>query len=95
MAMLNCLPLSKDYIQNKSLILGSGFRNPGYFGIQVSSALRPNHSLAYSMEFDIGATFVIWVVGPMMFSYSPKGLIRPRDWSTIVKQYFLVQLLKD
>ena len=88
MAMLNCLPLSKDYIQNKSLILGSGFRNPGYFGIQVSSALLPNHSLVYSIESDIGATFVIWVLGPMMFSNIPKGLIRPRYWSTIVKQYF-------
>ena len=89
MAILNCLPLSKDYIHNKSLILGSGFGNTGYFGIPVSLALLPNHSLVYSMGFDIGATLVVWVVGPMMFSNSPKGLIRPRYWSKIIKAIFL------
>ena len=45
MTILICLPVFKDYIQNKSLILGSGFGNTGYFGIPVSLALLPNHSL--------------------------------------------------
>tara|TARA_Y100001968_G_scaffold220825_1_gene203757 strand:- start:123 stop:407 length:285 start_codon:yes stop_codon:yes gene_type:complete len=58
MAMLNCLPIFKKYIPNRSLQLGSGFGNTGYFGIPVSLTLLPNHALIYSIGFDLGATLV-------------------------------------
>ena len=84
MTILSCQPLIKDYITNKSLILGSGFGNTGYFGIPISLALLPKQALVYSIGFDIGATLVIWIVGPMTFSNSQYGFIQKKYWSNLI-----------
>ena len=42
MAILNCLPVFKNLLPNRTLQLGSAFGNTGYFGIPVSLALLPN-----------------------------------------------------
>ena len=94
MTILICLPFFKDYIQNKSLILGSGFGNTGYFGIPVSLALLPKSALVYSMGFDIGATFVIWIVGPMMLSNSSKGFPQQSYWRNLIKTIFSSPAIK-
>ena len=94
MTILNSLSFIKDNISNKSLMLGSGFGNTGYFGIPVSLALLPEHALIYSMGFDIGATLVIWIVGPMMFFNNPKRLVQQKYWSNLMKAIFSSPAIK-
>ena len=72
MTILNCLPIFKKYIPNRTLQLGSGFGNTGYFGIPVSLALLPNDALIYSIGFDLGATIVIWSLGPILLTDNSK-----------------------
>ena len=68
MTILNRLPSVNNLIQNRTLQLGSAFGNTGYFGIPVSLALLPDHALIYSIGFDLGATLVIWSLGPILLS---------------------------
>ena len=65
-AILNSFSTIKNFIPNRTLQLGSAFGNTGYFGIPVSLALLPNHALIYSIGFDLGATLVIWSIGPIL-----------------------------
>ena len=85
MAMLNCLPIIKKYIPNRTLKLGSGFGNTGYFGIPVSLAFLPNHALIYSIGFDLAATIVIWSLGPMLLTESSKTLSGNIYWNNLMK----------
>tara|TARA_B100000700_G_scaffold325819_1_gene435616 strand:+ start:3734 stop:4261 length:528 start_codon:yes stop_codon:yes gene_type:complete len=84
-AILNCLPVAKKYIPNRSLQLGSGFGNTGYFGIPVSLALLPNHSLIYRIGFDIGATLVIWSLGPILLTKNENELNLNRYRNNIIE----------
>ena len=94
MTILNCLPVLKHYIPNRAHQLGCGFGNTGYFGIPVSLALLPKSALVYSMGFDIGATFVIWIVGPMMLSNSSKGFPQQSYWRNLIKTIFSSPAIK-
>ena len=85
LTMLNCLPVLKNYIPNRTLQLGSGFGNTGYFGIPVSLAVLPNHALIYSIGFDLGATLVIWSLGPMLLTENTNKLIRNSYWKDFMK----------
>ena len=66
MTIFNSFSAIKNFIPNRTLQLGSAFGNSGYFGIPVSLALLPNHALIYSIGFDLGATLVIWSIGPIL-----------------------------
>lgn len=85
MTLLNCLPSIKNLIPNRSLQLGSAFGNTGYFGIPVSLALLPNHALIYSIGFDLGATLVIWSIGPILLTDPSKVLSSNRYWQNFIK----------
>tara|TARA_Y100001968_G_C19410872_1_gene746231 strand:- start:185 stop:1060 length:876 start_codon:yes stop_codon:yes gene_type:complete len=85
LTILNCLPLLKQYIPNRTLQLGSGFGNTGYFGIPVSLAFLPKHSLIYSIGFDLGATLVIWSLGPMLLKESSNEFITKRYLKNLIK----------
>tara|TARA_B100000965_G_C19598146_1_gene761200 strand:+ start:3673 stop:4545 length:873 start_codon:yes stop_codon:yes gene_type:complete len=85
MTILNYLPVAKKYIPNRSLQLGSGFGNTGYFGIPVSLTLLPNHALIYSIGFDLGATLVIWSLGPMLLTDSSDEFSRKNYWKNFIK----------
>ncbi len=85
MTILNYFPVLKHYIPNRTLQLGSGFGNTGYLGIPISLALLPNHSLIYSIGFDLGATLVIWSIGPMLLTESSNKFIRNRYWKDLMK----------
>ena len=85
MTILNCLPVLKNYVPNRTLQLGSGFGNTGYFGIPVSLAVLPNHALIYSIGFDLGATLVIWSLGPMLLTENTNKLIRNSYWKDFMK----------
>ena len=68
MTLLNRLPVIKNYIPNRTLQLGSAFGNTGYFGIPVSLALLPSHALIYSIGYDLGATLLVWTLGPILLA---------------------------
>ncbi len=88
MTILNCLPSVNNLIQNRTLQLGSAFGNTGYFGIPVSLALLPDHALIYSIGFDLGATLVIWSLGPILLTDPSKVLSSNRYWKNFIKGIF-------
>ena len=84
MTILNRLPNVKNLVPNRTLQLGSAFGNTGYFGIPVSLALLPDHALIYSIGFDIGATLVIWSLGPILLTVHSKVLTSNRYWKNFI-----------
>ena len=88
MTILNSFPGLKNIIPNRTLQLGSAFGNTGYFGIPVSLALLPNHALIYSIGFDLGATLVIWSIGPILLSDPSNVLSSNRYWKNFIKAIF-------
>ncbi len=88
MTILNCLPHVKNLVLNRTLQLGSAFGNTGYFGIPVSLALLPDHALIYSIGFDIGATLVIWSLGPILLTVPSKVLSSNRYWKNFINGLF-------
>ena len=94
MTILNCLPVFKHYIPNRTLQLGSGFGNTGYFGIPVSLALLPNNALIYSIGFDLGATLVLWSLGPILLTESSNIFLRNRYLSNFLKSIFSSPAIK-
>ena len=88
MTILNRLPHIKNLIPNRTLQLGSAFGNTGYFGIPVSLALLPDHALIYSIGFDIGATLVIWSLGPILLTVPSKVLSSNRYWKNFINGLF-------
>ena len=88
MTLLNRLPGIKNFIPNRTLQLGSAFGNTGYFGIPVSLALLPNHALIYSIGFDLGATLVIWSLGPILLTDPSKVLSSNKYWKNFIKAIF-------
>ena len=74
MTILNRLTLFRKHIPNRTLQLGSVFGNTGYFGIPVSLALLPNEALIYSIGFDLGATLIIWSIGPLFLKVKSKDI---------------------
>ena len=88
MTILNRLPGIKNFIPNRTLQLGSAFGNTGYFGIPVSLALLPNHALIYSIGFDLGATLVIWSLGPKLLTDPSKDLSSNKYWKNFIKAIF-------
>ncbi len=88
MTILNRLPSVNNLIQNRTLQIGSAFGNTGYFGIPVSLALLPDHALIYSIGFDLGATLVIWSLGPILLTDPSKVLSSNRYWKNFIKGIF-------
>ncbi|MBW3049512.1 permease [Prochlorococcus marinus XMU1403] len=88
MTILNRLPSVNNLIQNRTLQLGSAFGNTGYFGIPVSLALLPDHALIYSIGFDLGATLVIWSLGPILLTDPSKVISSNRYWKNFIKGIF-------
>ena len=88
MTTLNGFPGTKKLIPSKTLQLGSAFGNTGYFGKPVSLALLPNHALIYSIGFDLGATLVIWSIGPILLTDPSKVLSSNRYWQNFIKAIF-------
>ena len=88
MTTLNSFPVTKKLIPNKTLQLGSAFGNTGYFGIPVSLALLPNNALIYSIGYDLGATLVIWCIGPILLTDTSIVLSSNSYWKNFIKEIF-------
>ncbi|KGG15666.1 putative AEC transporter family [Prochlorococcus sp. MIT 0603] len=83
-ALIKSFPKLKSHIGDRSLLLGSVFGNTGYFGIPVSLALLPSHSLSFSIGYDLGATLLIWSFGPMFFVNSSNELKGRPLWKKLL-----------
>ena len=68
--VVRTFPKMRKLIGSRSLLLGSVFGNSGYFGIPISSALLPSHSFGFTIGYDLGSTFLIWSLGPILLANS-------------------------
>ena len=62
--LLRSIPKVKLLISRPTLQLASAFGNTGYVGIPVALALIPSQALPISIGYDLGATLLIWSMGP-------------------------------
>ena len=68
--VIRTFPKIRSLIGSRSLLLGSVFGNSGHFGIPVSLALLPSQSLSFSIVYYLGATLLVWSLGPMLLANS-------------------------
>ncbi len=78
--ILNYIPRLNKHLDSRTLQLGATFGNTGYFGIPVSLSLLPNDSLIYSIGFDLGATLIIWSLGPLFLTENLFNLLAAKHW---------------
>lgn len=83
-AAIRTLPKIRGHIGSSSLLLGSLFGNSGYFGIPVSLALLPTESLNFSIGYDLGATLLVWSLGPMLLSTSSQEQKKKANWKIFI-----------
>ena len=88
MTILNSFSAIKNFIPNRTLQLGCTFGNTGYLGIPISIALLPNHALIYSIGFDLGATLVIWGIGPILLTSTSKDFSSDEYCKGFIKAVF-------
>ncbi len=85
MTILVVIPQLRESISCKTLQLGSGFGNTGYFGIPVALTLLPSQALGYSIGFDLGATLFIWSLGPLLLGGDAHQLLGSRNCNGVLK----------
>ncbi len=70
LAIARSFPKTRKLLGHRSFLLGSVFGNSGYLGIPISLALLPSQALSFSIGYDLGTTFLIWSLGPMLVENS-------------------------
>ncbi len=83
--VIRSFPDIRRHIGSRSLLLGSVFGNSGYFGIPVSLALLPSHALSFSIGYDLGATLLVWSLGPILLVNSSSELRGLSAWKNLLK----------
>ena len=83
-AAIRSFPKIRSHIGSRSMLLGSLFGNSGYFGIPVSLALLPVESLNFSIGYDLGATLLVWSVGPMLLATSSQEQKKKFNWKNFI-----------
>ncbi|WP_320676227.1 AEC family transporter [Prochlorococcus sp. MIT 1300] len=83
-AVIRISPNLRSHIGTRSLLLGSAFGNTGYFGIPVSVALLPSEALNFSIGYDLGATLIVWSLGPILFTKSSSELKGISAWKYLL-----------
>ena len=71
--LLRTIPKVKQLMSRPTLQLASSFGNTGYFGIPVALALLPSKALTMSIGYDLGATLLIWSLGPSFLAERVKN----------------------
>ena len=56
------------------LQLGSCIGNTAYFGIPATLALLPPEALPVSIGYDLGATLLVWSLGPLWLNQANQAL---------------------
>ena len=82
-AAIRTFPKIRRHIGSRSLLLGSIFGNSGYFGIPVSLALLPTQSLSFSIGYDLGATLLVWTLGPILLAKPSSEENKRSTWKNL------------
>ena len=82
--VIRTFPKIRSLIGSRSLLLGSVFGNSGHFGIPVSLALLPNQALSFSIGYDLGATLLVWSLGPILMGNSSSELKGRAAWTNLL-----------
>ncbi len=83
-AAIRTFPDLRRHFGGRCLLLGSVFGNSGYFGIPVSLALLPSQSLSFSIGYDLGATLLVWSLGPTLLSNSSFEFSGKFSWEKLL-----------
>ncbi len=86
-ALIRIIPKLRSLIGSKSLLLGSAFGNSGYFGIPVSLSLLPQQALNFSIGYDLGATLLVWSLGPILLTKSTNELSEEKTWRDLLNAF--------
>ena len=81
---IRSFPKVRSHIGSRTLLLGSLFGNSGYFGIPVSLALLPTESLNFSIGYDLGATLLVWSLGPILLATSSLEQKETSNWINFI-----------
>ena len=82
--VIRTFPKIRSLIGSRSLLLGSVFGNSGHFGIPVSLALLPSQALSFSIGYDLGATLLVWSLGPILLANSSSELKGRAAWTNLL-----------
>ncbi|AAQ00246.1 MULTISPECIES: AEC family transporter [Prochlorococcus] len=83
--IINISPSLQNLFSNQTFLLGSHFGNTGYFGIPISLALLPTEALSFSIGFDIGATLIIWSLGPLIMAHTENRSKKISQWRIFLR----------
>ena len=83
--LIRVIPNLRIRIGNRAKLLGSAFGNSGYFGIPVSLALLPSDALSFSIGYDLGATLLVWSLGPLLLANSSSELEGRAAWTNLLR----------
>ena len=62
-----------DQLASPTLRLGCCTGNTAYFGVPLALAFLPDEALPISIGYDLGATLLIWSLGPMLIASQANG----------------------
>ncbi len=82
--VIRTFPKIRSLIGSRSLLLGSVFGNSGHFGIPISLALLPSQALSFSIGYDLGATLLVWSLGPILLGNSSSELKGRAAWTNLL-----------
>ena len=82
---IRIFPKIRSLIGSRSLLLGSVFGNSCHFGIPVSLALLPSKALSFSIGYDLGATLLVWSLGPILLANSSFKLKGRAAWGNLLR----------
>ena len=66
------------------LQLGSCIGNTAYFGIPATLALLPPEALPVSIGYDLGATLLVWSLGPLWLNRGNRSTSRHHPWRQLL-----------
>ncbi len=82
--LMRVLPNMRSLFGSRCLLLGSVFGNSGYFGIPIALALLPSEALSFSIGYDLGATLLVWAIGPIIFTSTSSEVLQKGTWGSLL-----------
>ena len=84
MVILHWLSSGVASLSRPELQLGSCIGNTAYFGVPATLALLPPEALPVSIGYDLGATLLVWSLGPLWLNRNNKTGNRHKPWRELL-----------
>ena len=84
MLILHGLRFRISALGQPDLQLGSCIGNTAYFGIPATLALLPAEALPVSIGYDLGATLLVWSLGPLWLNRQEQAPSMPQRWRDLL-----------